>query len=278
MLKKFFAVFLFFFFGLHSAPHAGIENFGDSLDALGIKDVLPLTGIDIDRAAEYLNWEKLAVSLRADMESITRMKGKAVRVDSVIYKKGITAIRIDIKGGLQLQESSKDLSLADCYFLQYPLKDKALLVVPAKKGYVELDPEKIRELLGDRIGKNDQQKGTVQKKERLGSELVAGLLCDKLHIVQLSDKGIKSDITTWLAKDLFGFPVKTLLQFELPNGQTGASSLVFSNIRKGEQAGSLFELPGEFEKYDNLVELATEGRRGSRLGKPKDRKKIFKRQ
>jgi hypothetical protein len=49
----------------------------------------------------------------------------------------------------------------------------------------------------------------------------------------------------------------------------------FGFLVKGEQESSLFELPKEYEKYDNLVELTTEGRMGSRLDKPKDRRRPF---
>ena len=277
MQKKTVIFFVFIFLGLPEISRAGIEKFGETLDSLGVKDALPQSGIDIDRAAEYLNWEQLNVSLKGDMTSSTHLLGKTVRVDSAMYKKGITGIRIDIKGGLQVQEGAKTLSLVNCYLLEYPLKDKAFVVFPGKKGYMELDPEKIREMLGDRIEKSNKKKGTVQKKEKLGIEEIDGRQCEKMHIVKVSGTGVKNDITTWLAKDLSGFPVKTELQFELPRGQTGTSSILFSNIVKGEQESSLFELPKEYEKYDNLVELATEGSMGSRLEKSKDRSRPFER-
>ncbi len=275
MLKKITVLFLLFFFDLHSSAIAGIEKLGETLSTLGIQDMLPQSGIDFDRAADYLNWEQLNVSLKADMTSSTHMFGKTVRVDSVVYKKGLTGIRIDIIGGLQVQENAKTLSLVNCYLLEYPLKDKAFIVFPLKKGYMELDPEKIREMLGDRLKKSGKKKSTVQKKEKQGAEEIDGRQCEKMHIVTVSGKGMKNDITTWLAKDLSGFPVKSLLQFDLPLGQTGASSIIFSNIVKGEQEEALFELSEEYEKYDNLVELATEGRMGSRLEKSKDRSRPF---
>ncbi len=208
MLKKITVLFLLFFFGLHSSAIAGIEKFGETLDTLGIKDMLPQSGIDFDRAADYLNWEQLNVSLKADMTSSTHMFGKTVRVDSVVYKKGLTGIRIDIIGGLQVQENAKTLSLVNCYLLEYPLKDKAFIVFPWKKGYMELAPEKIREMLGDRLKKRGKKKSTVQKKEKQGTEEIDGRQCEKMHIVTVSGKGMKNDITTWLAKDLSGFPVK----------------------------------------------------------------------
>ncbi|MBN2106189.1 MAG: hypothetical protein JW832_02105 [Deltaproteobacteria bacterium] len=275
MLKKITVLFLVFFFGLHASATAGIEKLNETLDALGIEDMLPQSGIDFGRAADYLNWEQLNVSLKANMTSSTNMFGKTVRVDSVVYKKGLTGIRIDIMGGLQVQENAKTLSLVNCYLLEYPLKDKAFIVFPRKKGYMELAPEKIREMLGDRLEKSGKKKSTVQKKERQGTEEIDGRQCEKMHIVTVSGKGMKNDITTWLAKDLAGFPVKTLLQFELQRGQTGAGSIIFSTIVKGEQEEPLFELPREYEKYDNLVELATEGRRGSRLEKSKNRNRPF---
>jgi|GEM_PF-818513 len=277
MHKKATIFFLLFVFGLPMTSRAGIEKFGETLNSLGVKDMLPQAGIDLDRAAEYLDWERLNVSLRADMTSRTRMLGKTVPIDAVIYKKGITALRIDITGGLQVQEGAKTLSLVNCYLLEYPLKEKAFVVFPRKNGYMELDPEKIKAMLGDMIEKNKKKKGSVQKKEKLGIEEIDGLQCEKMHIVQTTGTGGKNDITTWLAKDLSGFPIKTLLQFELPRGQTGASSIVFSNIVKGEQESPLFELPKEYEKYDNLVELATEGKMGSHLEKSKDRSRPFER-
>jgi hypothetical protein len=116
----------------------------------------------------------------------------------------------------------------------------------------------------------------VEKKEKLGVEDVGGHACEKMHIVKTAGSGAKNDITTWLAKDLGGFPLKTLVDLETPRGQKGSGSVIFRNIIKGAQDNSLFELPGDYKKYDNLVELATEGRAGSRLGKPEDRRGIFK--
>jgi len=275
MLKKIIVICVLLLFGLQTPSISGIDKRGEILDVPGIKDMLPQSGIDLSRAAEYLNWERLNVSLRADMTSVTEVFGKTVHVDSVIYKNGLSGLRIDIKGGLQVQEGGKTLSLVNFYLLEYPLKDKACIVFPGKKGYMELDPEKIREILGDRIEKNKKKKGTVQKKEKLGFEEVDGRQCEKFHIVKISGNGMKNDITTWLAKDLSGFPVKTFFQFEMPRGQTGTGSIFFSAIVKGEQESSLFELPGEYEKYDTLVELSTEENMGSHLEKFKNRSRPF---
>ena len=274
MKKAIVCMIIFFGTGLQQAA-AGLEQAGRAMQALGAGDLLSQTGFDLDKAVGLLDWERLNVSLKADMESVTKMFDKTARVDATVYKQGMSAVRVDIRGGLQLQDGGKPLELPGCYILEYPLRDKTYLVFPRRSGYLELDPERVRELLGSQLEKNKKNPGKVVKKERLGAEEIDGHACDKVHIVKTTGAGAKNDITSWQAKDLGGFPLKTLVGFETPRGLKGSSSVVFRNIIKAEQEGSLFEIPHDYTHYDNLVELATEGQAGSR-GKSENPQALFK--
>lgn len=277
MKKAFICMLVFLCVGFQQAAASGLDEAGRALEALGAGDLLSQAGLDLDKAAGLLDWERLNVSLKADMETVVHMLGTTTRVDATVYKQGITAVRIDIKGGLQVRDGGRRLEFPGCYILEYPLRDKAFLVFPRRSGYLELDPERVRDLLGDQLDKSRKNPGRVEKKERLGVEAVDGHACDRMHFVQTTGKGARNDITAWLAKDLGGFPLKTLVDFETPRGRKGSASVIFRNIVKAAQDDALFELPGGYAQYDNLVELATRGRAGSRLGRPDDRPGVFKR-
>jgi hypothetical protein len=73
-----------------------------------------------------------------------------------------------------------------------------------------------------------------------------------------------------------GFPVKILADFKTPQGIAGTNTTMFTNIEKTEPDEALFSIPRDCVKYDNLLEVATEGKLGSRLEKkPAGKRKLF---
>jgi hypothetical protein len=125
----------------------------------------------------------------------------------LFIKIALPAYALISRGGRQVQEDSKTLSLVNWHLLEYHLKDKAFMLFPGKRATWSLILKKSGGMLGDRREKSDKKKSPVEKKEKLGAEEVDGRLCDKMHIVTISGTGIKNDITTWRVEDLSGFPV-----------------------------------------------------------------------
>ena len=246
-----------------------LEEIDDLLGKVGLKDAIESTvGIDIDKVADYLHWDAINVSLRADMSNTTDIQGKELQVDSTIYKGGLADIRIEVKTGINIPGMLPSEALANLYMLQNPLKRKGYLVSPLKKSYMELDPERGREMLGvlkKRLGNRPE----VKKKESLGDEDINGYLCNKMHIVVSTDSGTENDILVWLAYDLKNFPIKTIVSFENSNGAKGTSTTIFSNIKEMEPDKSLFEIPRNYVKCNNIIELLRGGKLGSQLLKRK---------
>lgn len=243
------------------ARAADLNAIGTVIDMVGSKELGSLSGIDLEHALDYLDWEKLTVSLKADMTSINETLGKSAKIDSVIYKQGMSAIRIDVRGTLELNKKKKPLLLADCSVLRFPLKKTSYLLLPQKKRSMQLDPEKSRELLADlKQLQNNKKDATIHKKEKLGWEEIDGHQCEKMHIIMMTGKGIKNDITAWLARDLSGFPVKILLRSETPRGIEGTSTTLFTNIVKAEPDSELFAIPDDYKEYKTLLGLATGGK------------------
>ncbi len=85
--------------------------------------------------------------------------------------------------------------------------------------------------------------------------------------------GTTNDINAWLAESLKGFPIKIVANFKTPQGITGTSSTMFRNIENKDPADELFSLPKDYVRYDNLIEVATEGKRGSRMETRKNQAK-----
>jgi hypothetical protein len=88
--------------------------------------------------------------------------------------------------------------------------------------------------------------------------------------------GTKNDITVWLAQELKGFPVKIAVDFKPLRGKPGTSVTTFKNIETTDPEATLFSIPEAYVQYDNLVEVATHGKRGSRRGKTSDNLKKIK--
>ena len=81
------------------------------------------------------------------------------------------------------------------------------------------------------------EKADPVKVKRLGNETVNGFVCEKIQVTEGS-----TVITQWLSKEL-GWPLKG--EVKTPEG---VSTHEYRNIRKGNVADSLFELPSGYQK------------------------------
>ena len=245
-----------------------LEELGEKLEQTGLKETLKeAVGIKLDTVTNYLNWETINVSFIADMLSTTDTLGRKVQVDSKVYKKGITDIRLDVKGSLMAQGKQKPVKLVDFYTLRDPLKKEAWIVLPRRGTYMELDPEKGRKMIAELQERFDDKKAKVEKRESLGKEQMGGYLCEKVHILMALPNGTKSDINAWLAEDLKGFPVKIVSHSTTPRGITAVNTTTFSNIEKKIPEKSLFVIPEDYIKCKNFIGLTTRGKPGKRLKK-----------
>jgi hypothetical protein len=277
MKKRIIAILLFLPFLPVFCSAIDFKELGDKLEQFGINDALKTVGIDLDRVTYYLNWDNINLSLKADMANTTETLGRKVQIDSKVYKKGLSRIRINVKGDIQIPRAQSPVMISNSYMLRYPIKKEAYLVLPLKKAYMKLDPEKSREMLGQLKERLDEKSGKIEKKEIIGTEELDGYLCDKAHVIMTLANGTRCDITAWLAKDLKGFPIKIILQYETPRGVTGTNTTVFKNIEKTEPEDALFEIPEDYIKCDNIIELATGGKFGSKIKKRKGKGKLFRR-
>ena len=276
MRKNIIKILILLFF-LPSACFAiDLKGFGEKMEQFGLGDVLEMAETEVDKVAQFLNWETINVSFKADMTSTTDSLGRQAVVDSRIYKKGLSGIRMEVKGEMKIPGSQSPVKLGNFYMLQYLLKKEGYLVLPLKKTYMELDPDRGRELFGQLKERMDEKSSTIEKKEVLGTETLDGYLCDKAHVIMILENGTRCDVTAWLAKKLKNFPLKTVLQFETVRGITGTNITLFKNIEEMDLETDLFEIPGSYTKCKNLLELTSGGKFGSRL-KKKKRGKLFNR-
>ncbi len=245
-----------------------LGRIGKAVETLGVENVLDAAGIDLSRITDYLDWETINISLSADMANTTKVLGRTVTVDGKVYKKGLSNVRIDLKS--ELEVPGKDsIRLTDCFILDELLEKQAYIVFPLKEAYVKVDPDDVLEMLGQFQKKRDG-KAKIEKQEDLGSETVDGIDCKKVHIIMTMANGTQNDITAWLAKELKGFPVKIAVDFKPLRGKPGTSVTTFKNIETTEPEAGLFSIPEGYAQCDNLVQVATRGKRGSRRGSTSD--------
>ncbi len=247
----------------------------DKLNMFEVSEALKTAGLDIDNVSRYLNWETINLSFRADLTNITDSMGRKATVEARVFKKGLSGIRVEMKGEIRILLKESAIKLNNFYMLCYPLKEKSYLVYPLKKAYMKLDPEKGREMLGQLKEKMDDKSSEIEKKEILGTEEIEGYICDRVHVVMTLENGTRCDINAWLAKKLKNFPLKTVLRYETLRGITGTNTSEFKNMEKTELKAELFDIPGGFTKCNSIIELATGGKFGSRMKKRKG--KLFKR-
>ena len=265
MKRFFFLIFISVYIIPPNCHSLDIGELGKTLEKAGVGNILETSGIDLDNFTDYLNWETLNVSFISDFQNITAIGKRKVLFDGKIYKNGINALRVDLKGGLEVL--GKDgLRLADCHILYRMLKKKAYIVFPNREAFIEIDPDEVLETLGSIMKKKDG-KPKIEKKEFLGQEIFDGHDCKKVFAALKFENGTRTNVTTWLAQGLKGLPVKIIADFTTKLGIAGSNATTFTNIRKTEPDEELFLIPKSFVKYKNLVEVATEGKLGSRIKK-----------
>ncbi len=262
MVKR---ILLFILISVFIAPPT---SFGQNLGEIG-KTIetavagkgLETSGINLNNITDYLDWELLNVSFISDFNNITALGKNKVVMEGTVFKRGINGLRVDIKSGLEVP-GKEGVRLFDCHILYRILKKKAYLVFPKRNAFIEIDPDEVREMLGAIMKKSDG-KPKFEKKEFLGNELFDGYDCKKIFAIMKFANGTRTSVTTWLAPDFKGLPLKIIADVNTRFGITGTNTTTFTNIKKTEPDAALFDLPQNFTRYKNLVEVATAGKFGS---------------
>ena len=187
-------LFILFFLPI-SSQALDLKDIEDKLEQSDLKETLQETlGIKPDSATDFLNWDSMKLSLEADMKNTTNTMGTEIFVDSKVYKRWAVKIRTDVKGGIKVPQGQSSIALTNFYMLRFPLKEEAFIVLPAKKSYMELDPEKAREMLGELKEKFEDKSVTIEKQEQLGKETIDGHPCNKFHVIMTLPDGTHNDV------------------------------------------------------------------------------------
>ncbi len=216
---------------------------------------------------KYLNWEEKNISFSADLITRTETQQKKITRNSRIYKRGAALLRVDTEPALLRSFGQSNRQLGDFFLIRNSDTQKAFFVFPEKKAYIEADTKEIKKMMeqlgGDVKDNLNGKKQQIKNFEQLGTESIEGFTCEKVHVITEDKKGIEYDVTAWLAADYNNFPLKTFVKTTMPGGAVGTNAANFQNIVRKKPAKSLFNIPPDFTKYKNLVQLSTDGKAGA---------------
>ena len=166
----------------------------------------------------------LAASLVQAAEFTATMVTKAggVEIPGKIYVKE-NKVRNEVQAGGQ----------TSIHILR-PDKKVVWIIMPQQKAYVEMPithtaQQKMLPLTED-------QKAKMKK---VGTETINGYACDKYETT-MSHHGKPMQVFTWVATDL-GVPIKIV-------SEDGSFSMEYKDIKPGQVADSLFDLPQDYKK------------------------------
>jgi len=166
----------------------------------------------------------LAASLVQAAEFTATMVTKAggVEIPGKIYVKE-NKVRNEVQAGGQ----------TSIHILR-PDKKVVWIIMPQQKAYVEMPithtaQQKMLPLTED-------QKAKMKK---VGTETINGYACDKYETT-MSHQGKPMQVFTWVATDL-GVPIKIV-------SEDGSFSMEYKDIKPGQVADSLFDLPQDYKK------------------------------
>jgi hypothetical protein len=115
-----------------------------------------------------------------------------------------------------------------------PDKQVVWIILPQQKAYMEMPFTK--EAQHNLLPLTEEQKNSMKK---MGTETINGYACDK-YMASITHKGKAMQVTSWVATDL-GMPIKIV-------SADGSFSMEYKDIKPGEVAASLFEVPQDYQK------------------------------
>jgi len=234
--------------------------------------------ISKEKIFEYLNWEELQDSFSADLTSTRETPRGTFTRKSKIYKKGTDLLRIETEPTMLKAKTQPKKELGDLVVIRNLETKKAYLVFPARESYVEASTDQLKNMMEQLAGRLKEKVGgakpQVKKFEKLGTERIEGVKCDKVHCVVPNKQGGETDATAWLAQKYNNFPMKTILKTKMPNGAVVTHKTQFENLKRMSPSKSLFEVPSGYTKYKNLRQLSSEGKAGGGEGGQKLKEQI----
>ena len=109
-------------------------------------------------------------------------------------------------------------------------------LMPDRKMYMEIKLE-----AKDLMGMTEKMPGEIERK-KVGTERVSGIPCDKYKVTyKLTETGSPLSSYLWISKD------KIIVKSA---GTDGSWYTILSNIKRGKQPASLFQLPAGYKKFE----------------------------
>lgn len=123
------------------------------------------------------------------------------------------------------------------------LRDKKLsyIVYPDMKAYLES--------AGRETGTAPAEYKT--KVTKLGEETVDGRNCVKDKVSVTGPDGFTHESTVWYAPDLNQFPV----EIQTTSEKGVSTVMIFKDVKLGKPDAAQFDIPADFTKYDNMLNL-----------------------
>jgi len=115
-----------------------------------------------------------------------------------------------------------------------PDKKVVWIIMPQQKAYMEMPIS--QEAQQKMMPLTEDQKAKMKK---VGTETINGYACDKYETT-MSHQGKSMKVFSWVATDL-GLPIKIV-------SEDGSFSMEYKDIKTGEVADSLFEVPQGYQK------------------------------
>ena len=145
----------------------------------------------------------------------------------------------------EIAASLKQMGMNRMVTIMRPDLKSMLYVYPSLQAYAEtpLSKEDLDQL---------QHKATVQT-SKLGTETIAGHLCEKNKVVVTGNNNKKTEAIVWNANDLKKFPIQ--MQIDQPDAKV---IMQYNDVRLQSPDSKQFEAPGGFKKYDSVEKLMQE--------------------
>ena len=215
----------------------------------------PPTGPNIDGAMEKLFGENGNFSATTEIQTANPRGGQMDMTTKMAHTAGKTRIEMDlaaIQGANippQAMAQMQKMGMGHMVVLNNT-SGMSYMVYPDMQAYVPLPN-------ASKSGPASDYKVDVTK---LGDETIDGHSCVKNKCVVTGPSGPARESTVWNATDLKNFPVK----IETKSGEGPSFVLLFKDVKLDKPDDSQFDLPSNFQKYDDMMSLMMSKARPSR--------------
>jgi hypothetical protein len=135
-------------------------------------------------------------------------------------------------------QQMKAMGMDSTIFISRPDLKAAYVIYPGLNSYTVMALQEP----SSSAGTNDYKVETAE----LGKETVDGHDCTKDKVIVTDKDGNKSEYTVWNATDLKNFPLKIVT-----TNATHPATITFKNVSFTKPAGSLFDAPSGYTKYED---------------------------